>query len=69
MPNTYGMLELEYDWDNPDTWGDTDSLWEQIEREALEGEMHAEWVADEAYDREVAVAEGDDYYEEFPYNE
>ena len=56
MPNTYGMLELEYDWDNPDTWGDTDSIWERIEREALEGEKHAEWEADAAYDE--AVNEG-----------
>lgn len=62
MPNTYGMLELEYDWDNPDTWSDTDSIWERIEREALEGEKHAEWVADEAYDE--AVAEGDDDYDD-----
>jgi hypothetical protein len=44
MPNTYGMLELEYDWDNPDTWGDTDSIWERVEREALEGEWYAEHV-------------------------
>ena len=27
-----------------DTWGDTDSIWERVEREALEGEWYAEHV-------------------------
>ena len=63
MANTYGMLDMEYDWDNPDTWGDTDSVWREIESAERHGEMHAEWVADEAYDE--AVAEGDDDYDDY----
>lgn len=46
----YGMMELEYDWDNPDTWADTDALWDAIEHEAALGEARAELAGEDDYD-------------------
>jgi|OM-RGC.v1.035916656 hypothetical protein len=50
----YGMMVMEYDWDNPDTWADTDAVWTAIEQEAEWGEYRAEMagIDDEDYDIE-----------------